>query len=382
MRRLAAVAPLVLYAGCSCQGPEYSFPQPDAFVPAEEPQDLGSWLSMDTAPDGVRLTMAYYDREQGALGYAVGTIQDDGSVDWVHERVDGYKGADGLDRGDRGKYASQKTAPDGTVWIAYQDAEHGGLYAVQRTGGPVWSEPVLVDPGAGAWASLAYDSDGWPVVAHHHPKEKDLRVSRFDGSDWSTEIVFTGSDWTYTHPETGETEMRLANVGQYARLVIHEGVEYISFYDAAQQTLNLLEGKNGDYTHTVVDKAGNVGQWPSMWTDGKILRIAYHDVGNQDLKLATRDAGSWSTEVVDDGEYRGADTEIFMRGDKVAILYFDGFQNDMLLATQDGNGWAIEHVGGDHGAVGFHNEVAYADGIFWLASYDYTSRKLYLASTN
>lgn len=380
MHRIAVLASLALYAGCSCQQ-EYGFPASDVFV-SEDPEDHGSWLSMDTTPEGARLTIAYYDREAGALGFAVGTPQQDGSVLWVHEKVDGYTGSDGLDRGDRGKYASQKTAPDGTVWVAYQDAVNGGLYVARRTGGPVWTEPELVDPGAGAWASLAIDASGNPVVAHHDEVAGVLRLSRFDGTAWASETAWTGSDWSYTDPTTGEVLTRDASVGAYSRILVHEGVEYIAFYDAAQQTLNLLEGAAGSYTHTVVDATANVGQWPSLWTDGATLRIAYHDVTNQDLKLATREAGSWSTEVVDAGEYRGADTEVFQRGDKTAVVYFDGFKNDMMLATKDAGSWIIEQAGGTTGAVGFHNEVAVVGDTFWLASYDFTSRKLYLVSTN
>lgn len=379
MRQLVLTGPLLLAVGCSCQQ-EYSFPEPVEITHAD-PKDHGSWLSMDAAPDGRRITMAYYDRSAGALGYAVGTPGADGAVDWLHERVDGYPGSDGLNRANRGKFASQKTAPDGTVWVAYTDVEKGGLYVARRTAPSTW-ESEEIDPGAGHWASLAIGADGNPIVAHHHPGDKSLRLSRFDGQSWSSSTIHTGQPWSYQDPETNQVHTRPASVGTYARLFVHDGVEYIAFYDAAQRTLDLLEGANGDYTHTVVDRTGHVGQWPSIVVDGGTLLIAYHDVGAQHLKLATRTGGSWSVETVDDGQFRGADTEVFLRGSKPAVVYFDGYMNDMLLATRDGGDWVVERVGGDDAAVGFHNEVVRLGDTYWMASYDFTNGKLFVASTN
>ena len=89
----------LMSGGCS---QEYNFPSFDNKV-VEPPKDFGSWLSMDTAPDNKRIAIAYYDRSNTALGFAVGTPQADGSVSWKHEEVDGYADSEGLDRGDKGE---------------------------------------------------------------------------------------------------------------------------------------------------------------------------------------------------------------------------------------------------------------------------------------
>ena len=267
------------------------------------------------------------------------------------------------------------------MWVAYYDVTNGGLWAAHRTGYN-W-ETTIVDSGAGAkpnagqWASLALNSDGNPVIAHHDSGKGTLRVSRFTDGAWTTEDAHTGE--AYSVEVDGETVYRPASVGTFANLFIHEGTEYIAFYDAAQQTLNLLEGFAGAYTHTVVDATGDVGQWPNIWTDGSELHIAYHDVSGQNLKLASRSGGgSFSLNTIDSGEFRGADTELLKHNDQMSVIYFDGHDNNMMRATQSGSDWSIATVGGDTSAIGFHNESAVVDGRLWAGSYDFTNRTLFI----
>jgi len=387
IRQALCLLPVLIATGCSCNQ-DYAFPKSNV-VDFDEPENFGAWLSMDATPDGARIAMSYYDISDGALGFAVGTPQTDGTVIWAHEPVDGYKGDDGLDRSNRGKYSSMKVASDGTVWIAYHDVDLGGLYVSQRTGGPgTWTESEKVDtgggaaPSAGQWASMALDANDNPVIAHHDGGTGTLRLTRYDGAEWTSSEIFAGEDFTGVG-DTGDEFTVDANVGTYARLLIHEGTEYIAFYDATWKTLNLLEGTAGVYTHSVIDQTGDAGQWPSMWTDGGSLWIAYHDVGNQDLVIASRTDGIWARNVIDGGDYRGADTEIFMRSGKLSVTYFDGFNNDQVLITNEAEvGWVQEQVGGDDAAVGFHNEVVEINGVYWLASYDYTNQTLFIRGDN
>jgi hypothetical protein len=376
---LFAVAGLAL-AGCSCNQ-EYTWEEYKTQIQVSEPSvDFGSWLSMDAAPDDSRLAIAYYDRDKGGLGFAVGVPAEDGSVVWTHERVDGYAGDDGLDRGDRGKYASMKVAADGTVWVSYQNSSAGGLWVAHRTG-KAW-EAELVDggtgtvPRGGAWTSLALDEDQNPVVVHYDENAKVLRRAALSDGAWVAETIFEGEPWSGVDGE-GAPISRKADVGSYARIFIDGDTEYIAFYDGAWQSLHLLEGKAGDYKHEVVDADGNVGQWPSFAKDGDKLYLAYHDVGRQDLRLATREGdGAFDIEVVDAGEHHGADTEVFVKGGEAQVLYSDGQNNDQLVAKRDGNGWAIEKISGDDGALGFHNEVTKVGEDWWTGSYDFTHRTL------
>jgi hypothetical protein len=340
---------------------------------------------MDVAPDG-QLALAFYDVEFGGLGFALGSRHGE-FIWWDYEEVDGYPDSDGLNPGDRGQYCSMMVAPDGTIWISYYNSTTGGLYVAHRTG-KKW-ELELADagtglsPDAGQWTSLALDADNRPVVAHYMAGSGELRVARrLDGS-WVAETVWTGEAFEGA-PDTGDgaIEPRPASVGKFARLHIDGSTEYIAFYDAAQQTLNLLEGFPGSYVHTVVDDSSDSGQWPSILVDEDTVAIAYHDVGNQNLMLAKRAGGGpFVTEVVDDAKYVGADTEVFDHEGDIGIIYFDGKNNNMNMAIDGEAGWELSVLGGDDGALGFFNEVVRdRNGQYWAASYNYTDRNIFVRS--
>jgi hypothetical protein len=392
--RLASVLALpLLLTGCLA---DFDFTPVDepVFEGAEPSIDHGSWLSMDVAPDGKRMVMAYYDRERGGLGFATGTPADDGTVTWLHERVDGYEDpSSGLDVGDRGQYASMKVAPDGTVWIVYYDVGKKSLYYAHRKGGPDSWVTGLVDgggglsiPDAGTWASLALDANGGPVVAYQDASTASLKVARpadlaAETLSWNVETVFTGSDFVST-AEDGTPIFREADAGSYARIAIAGVNEYIAFYDAAQQRLALAEGSAGAYQFNYVTPEGaNMGQWPSILLDSGTVNIAFHDVGNQDLVVATRTGGGFELEVADAGNFVGADTEIHKRAGNLAVLYFDGQDNDMKLATKNGAVWVTETLGDPDRAVGFHNEVVRVGAAWYAGSYDFTNRQVFLHVT-
>jgi hypothetical protein len=344
--------------------------------------DWGSWLSMDVMPDGSP-AIAYYDATDGGLGFAIATIEDDGAVSWAREEVDGYLNEDNLDTGDRGKYASMKISADGTVWIVYQDVALGTLrYAVRGDGG--WTSDIADVGGgsssdAGYFASLALDSDGNPVAVHYDNKQQNLRITRWIGSGFTAEVLAEGEDYVPT--DTG-SEAADAQVGEFSRIVIEGGIEYVAYYDRAFGDLKLSWGTSGSHTIETIDAGDDVGQWPDLLIDSGTIHIAYHDITNQDLKLASGEPGSWSTATVDGGDYVGADTDIYLdpASGTPSIAYFDGRNNDMKLAWQSGTEWNLDTVVGSEGALGFHNEVVTNGSITYAACYDYTNRKIWFSA--
>jgi hypothetical protein len=374
---LACVAlPALLIAGCKN---DYTF---EPSVVEEAPvSDIGQWLQMDTAPDG-KPVIAYYDVTDGGVGFAVGNVYLNGEIEWAHEEVDGYPDSQGLDSGDRGKYLSMTVAPDGHVWMSYHDEMNGGLRVAHRVG-PFWGTAAVdggtgASPDAGRWTSIATDASNLPVVAHHDEGSGVLRVSRMAADNtWSSETAWEGTDFV-----EGETT-READVGEYARLLIHDNTEYIAFYDTAWRRLELLEGTGGTYTHsTIYDRTG-AGAWPSLWSDGDTLVVAFHDVENGDLLVGIREGGGdFSVQTVDSGEFVGADTEVFVRDGQLHVLYYDGFNNDLLHATQAADGtWTREVLGEEGKAVGFHNEVTkLGDGTWLYGTYNYTDRSLVIST--
>lgn len=357
----------LLAMGCTCNPPNVGPSGGLPIDPAPAPVGgFGSWLSMDASADGAQLTIAYYDTVATAAGFAVGLPNENGTVTWAHERVEGQPLPSGIDTADVGKYTTHRTAPDGTTWLAYQDVRNGTLRAAQRTGVRVWGSPVEVDAG-GEWSDLAIDAAGNPVVVHCEPERSEVRLARFDGTRWINTTLYTGA-------RAGE---RAAGVS-HTRILIDEAGEHVAFRDDAKQGLVLIDLGAGAPAITDVDPEGDVGAWPSLAREGDALVIAYHDVGNQDLRLTTRSAeGTWRRSVIDDGQLRGADTEVFVRDGTLSVAYFDGLNNDLLLAERDTEGWALRQVGSE-GAMGYHNEVAFASGQWWAGTYDHAARTLFV----
>lgn len=352
--------------------------------PAEDPyatHDLGSYLSMKAQADGT-VAIAYYDRTDDALGYAVGTIRS-GGVSWAREEVDSYPDSNGLNPGDAGKYASMAIAADGTTWIAYQDTSNGTLkYATKPKGGS-WTSG-LADVGGGAhsdagyWASIALDPSGNPVIAHYDAGKRNLRVARWNGTAFSGAVAVEGEP--YVPPDTA-TAAADAQTGEYCKLLIDaSGKEYLAFYDRAQTALKLATGTGGTYTVETVDDSGDVGQWPDLALDGSMLHISYHDVGNQDLKLAKGSPGSFDVRTLDAGDLRGADSAMLVSGGAPVIVYFDGIQNDIVAARPSGDGFTYAKLSGDDGALGYFNEIVSVGGTNYAACYDYTSRKVWFGA--
>ncbi len=374
-----------LFVGCSDSGVAKvsdvdEVKDPD-LPPAEEPfsTDWGQWLSMAVAPDG-RPAITFYDRARGGIGFAMGDLAD-GSVSWTFEGVDGYPGASGLDPGDRGTYTSLAFTADGTAWASYYDQGSKALrYGKRHPKLGAWTTGIA-DTGEGAskdaglFSSLAIAADGTPVIAHHDRASGTLRLARWTGAEFSSAVFDRGTPFT---ADTGtEEEDRDANVGQFVKLRIIDGVEYMAYYDAANGDLKFSAGTSID----VVDSDGDVGQWPDFQIVGSQIHIVYQDGGNQQLKYAVGTPGAWTISVIDDKPYTGADTALFFSGGEPRVAYFEGRANDMKLAKMAGGAWTSAVIASD-GAVGFHNEVVEIDGQVYVGCYNYTARDVYFAKVD
>lgn len=372
---------LVLEVGCHKDKPsEEGDKTPTVTEPEEAPHDIGAWLSMKATPDG-KPAVAFYDRTEDALGYAVGTVSGT-EVSWAREKVDSYRDEEGLNPGDAGKYASMAIAADGTVWIAYQDTSNGSLkYARRDPASGTWTTAVADIGGgrssdAGYWASIALAPGDAPVIAHYDKGEGTLRVARWNGTAFAGAVAYEGEDSTDT---AGTVE---ANTGEYAKLLITpDGSEYLAFYDRASGSLRLATGSGGSWSVETVDNAGDVGAWPDLVLDGSTLHIAYQDLGNQDLKLASGTPGSFSVQTLDTGDYVGADAAIYVDGGQVGAFYFDGVANDLKRGTLSGS-WSAAKLAGDDGALGYHNETVSIGGHRYVACYDYTHRTIWFSSAS
>jgi len=344
-------------------------------------QDWGQWLSATKLQDG-SIGITYYDRDQGGIGFGVGTPKG-GDITWVHEPIDGYPQENGLDAGDRGMYTSVATAPDGTVWAAYYDIGARNLRYGKRTvtsDGVQWKND-LADVGegmtqdAGLFSSVAIDARGKPIIAHYDRGSQTLRVAHYKGGVFTGEVVDRGEDLL---PEDTGGELVEANVGMHARIQYANGKEYIAYYDKTNGDLKLAVGRSGDYRIHTIDAEGDVGAWPDMQIRGKIVHLAYQDVGNQHLLYATGKPGEdFEITIVDRNELVGADTALYFEDGKPGIVYFDGYDSNMKHARFDGESWNKTTVR-RKGAVGFHNEVVTVGGKTYAACFNYTKRNVFL----
>ena len=344
--------------------------------PPEEPfsTDWGQWLSMTATPDG-RPAITFYDRAQGGIGFAIGEIKD-GEVEWSFEGVDGYPGSSGLDPGDRGTYTSLAFSPDGTAWASYYDVGARVLrYGKRHPTLGAWSTGIA-DTGegsskdAGLFSSIAIGADGNPIIAHHDRATGSLRIARWNGVEFVGGVFDRGEAFT---ADTGtEEEDKDANVGQFVKLRVIDGQEYMAYYDAANGDLKFAIGNDIE----VVDSDGDVGQWPDFQVVGDTIHIVYQDGGNQNLKYAVGSSGEWTIEVIDDKPYTGADTALFFKEGSPRVAYFEGRANDMKVARLSASVWSSAVIAAE-GAVGFHNEVIQLDGQAYVGCYDYSKRNVY-----
>ena len=340
--------------------------------------DWGQWLSMSLMPDN-RPAITFYDRDQGGVAFAIGTITGS-SVEWEFEPVDGYPDASGLDAGDRGTYTSMVVADDGTVWTAFHDLGAKVLRYGKR-------DPVLkawrtgtadigdgLDKDAGRFTSIDLDAAGNPVIVHHDESVGKLRIARWDGSR------FVGSVYDHGEPRVVESdtgsmaEEEPADVGEFAKLKIIDGVEYIAYFDKANGNLKL----GIDSEIHIVDDTGTVGQWPDFDVIDGQIHIMYQDVTKQMLKYATGTPGNWTYTVVDTAPYTGADSALYFKAGNPQVVYFEGQSNDLKQAKIGTTGWSSTTIANE-GAVGFHNEVVTIGTTSYVACYDYTKRNVHFA---
>ena len=339
----------------------------------------GKWLDMTQTPNGEPV-IAYYDLTHGALGLATGTLNN-GTASWNHEEIDGYPNEQGLDQGDRGAYASLAIDSSGTTWIAYYDASLQTLrYGMRSSESTEWTLGVADSgsggtPDAGLFSDMALDAQDNPVIAHYDRGRGELRIAHWSDSSFSGEVVDSGED---SEDSSGTIS---ADTGKFASIAISDGFEYIAYYDVAGGNLMLASGLPGNYNTEIVDADGDVGRWTSIIVVNGTVHIAYHDVSENAVKVASGTPGNWTRSVVDQGKMIGADTAIINTTNGLMVAYQDSYNNDLLIATQNGDSWNTETLSGvdGDGALGFHNELVEIDGTAYVATYNFTTEKVWFS---
>lgn len=181
------------------------------------PEGVGLFPSLAFSSTSVP-HVAYYDRTNGNLkGARASSATPTTEGDWQKAIVDGATGS--FVDGDVGLWPSLAFLPDGKLVIAYEDATNDDL--VFYTGaGFTGGTREIADPGnagrplslVGADAALAVAPNGQVFVAYQDATFNDLKLARRTAaSTWTTEAVLSEGAW-----------------GFFADLVISGGKLYIS----------------------------------------------------------------------------------------------------------------------------------------------------------
>ncbi len=229
-------------------------------------------LELDSADHPV---VAYYDQTSGDL--KVLTCQDEICASKTISAPD--------TGGDVGRFASLALDASGNPVVAYSDSTNGNLKVLHCGDATCSANNTITAPdtngNVGAYASLALDSSGNPVVAYQDVSNLDLKLLHCGDPTCSTSN-------TITTPGSG------ANVGHYASLELDSsGVPVVSYFDETLTADNLIVLRCGNAVcssgNSIVspDGPGRVGEFPSLALDaaGNPV-ISYYDNTNFDLKVA------------------------------------------------------------------------------------------------
>lgn len=167
--------------------------------------------------------------------------------------------------------------------------------------------PVVVleglPEGTGLFASLAFATDGSPLIAYYDSVDGDLRLAADDGSGTFVTRTLDGND------PTDPTD-----VGQHASLAVGPGgIVGVAYFDATSDDLVYYDF--AARTREIADDGVTPPNLRFVGADASLLfdeqgtaAIAYHDPTNIDLLYARRIGGQWTTEALR-GDLRPGQTE-------------------------------------------------------------------------
>lgn len=244
-------------------------------------------------------------------------------------------------------------AYDGNVvHLAYFNNVDKQLYYVQRNSSGVWSAPVAVEPGGGAftevgrYVSISIDSGGGIGLAYYDAGNADLRYAHStNGTSWSTELVHGASI-----------------SGKYPSLQFDGTIPVISYYrDGTVNDLWFADKTSGSWVVSAVDSTGDVGRFSSLAANpntGAKWSVTYEDTTNGDLKYATETTGGvWSTVVADNLTGGAAYSSLKFNGTTASVSFYDSFNANLIFATRSGGGtWTAQTVAST-GTVGLYTTL-------------------------
>ena len=191
-----------------------------------------------------------------------------GATAWLQDRADTL--------GNAGSHSSIEQAPDGTLWIAH--TKDSDLWVTNDASGYWTSEQIYSFGSTGRLANLQIDPSGNPRVAHFDASEHIIRISRFDGTSWTTSTVAPGEDTGNEGPYDG-------NEGRIGFLIDANGGEHFTYLTGGDD-LAYSSFTNNQWNTEIIDSgrgeaeeySGNskIGRWSDIVIDTEgTIRVVY-----------------------------------------------------------------------------------------------------------
>lgn len=268
--------------------------------------------------------------------------------------------------GSVGSQACLAFDPAGLPAVSYYAGGPAFQLRIARYDGATWIVSDVVLAQVGLQTSLAFGQDGQPSIAYFDSSTYDVKISRFDGTDWITTLV----DGAGTILGTGGASMAFAPNGQPSIC-----------YNDENAKLKIARFNGTTWVKTIVDGGTNTGLNPSLafGPDGQ-PSIGYFSLSTLNVHFARFNGGSWVLSTVDGSSSNGGHTSLAFGPDgQPSISYFSSASADLRFARFNGTGWAVTTVEAA-GDVGQYSSLKYApDGQPAIAYMDFTNYFVKLA---
>ena len=318
-------------------------------------------------------------------------VDSNGHVHIVSAAGDNYDFIHSVYDGSSWSVNSIKSCEGSYCWdthMVIDDNDH--LHAAYSTGnnyiiymnynGTTWSWSQVSSNGKVGPVGIAVDSNNYPHISYSAYGSycgNGLMLASFDGVDWTSQTVKSGSNrgcssalviedddqiniayqnrdtsklsfvtgdgssWSSAYSADFGNPASSMYPGYYSSMAVdNQGQFHIAHYDSKEEDLRYSTGvPNGQWSNTIIDSGGNTGRNPAIAIDAAgDPHIVYHSWAGWDLKYATLNPSSpdWQVSNVETAGSIGDSSSIFIDDAGIIhIAYSDDTNNVLRYATKN-----------------------------------------------
>ena len=235
--------------------------------------------------------------------------------------------------------------------IGYRDRLNSVLKYARQVGSE-WNIQVIDHVGTEG-VSLDLDSNGYPYLSYNNmsggdmwnPPEGYLKIARWNGSAWSTQIVDSWGNW---HPSLA---------------LDSNDVPCITYCSLEGGFLKYAKQAGSGWAYQTVDSNLEPNGHPSLVLDSNDNPcICYCDSNSGIVKYASWNGSAWNTQVVNWEDAGWQRSLAIDSNDKPCISYFDQKTLVLKYAKWEGSAWNIQAVDSGLGLAGGNSLALDSDG--------------------